>query len=109
MKAKPERKQISRKIDKYWVPMIAKTIDLLDCFGSPAELLTLEEIVRKTGIPHTTRLPDAIRPPVQTVSLTEKAPVRVCESFQAHLPGGRNPEQFGKGDSRSRHRSCGLG
>jgi len=54
MKAKPERKQISRKIDKYWVPMIAKTIDLLDCFGSPTELLTLEEVVRKTGIPHTT-------------------------------------------------------
>lgn len=44
----------SRKVDKYWVPIIAKTIDLLDCFGSASEALTLEEIVKKTGIPHTT-------------------------------------------------------
>jgi ribose transport system substrate-binding protein len=54
MKAKPKRQEISRKIDKYWVPIIAKTIELLDCFGSAAESLTLEEVVRKTGIPHTT-------------------------------------------------------
>lgn len=54
MKAKPERQEISRKIDKYWVPIIAKTIELLDCFGSAAESLTLEEVVRRTGIPHTT-------------------------------------------------------
>ncbi len=56
MKTKPEinRQEISRKIDKYWVPIIAKTIDLLDCFGSTSEALTLEEVVRRTGIPHTT-------------------------------------------------------
>jgi ribose transport system substrate-binding protein len=54
MKAKPERQEISRKIDKYWVPIIARTIELLDCFGSANESLTLEEVVRRTGIPHTT-------------------------------------------------------
>ena len=54
MKAKPERQEISRKVDKYWVPIIAKTIELLDCFGSATESLTLEEVVKRTGIPHTT-------------------------------------------------------
>ena len=46
--------KISRKVDKYWVPIIAKTIELLDCFGSATESLTLEEVVKRTGIPHTT-------------------------------------------------------
>jgi ribose transport system substrate-binding protein len=54
MKAKPERQEISRKVDKYWVPIIARTIELLDCFSSANESLTLEEAVRRTGIPHTT-------------------------------------------------------
>ena len=56
MKNKPDgmRQEVSRKIDKYWVPIIAKTIDLLDCFGSAAESWTLEEVVKMTGIPHTT-------------------------------------------------------
>ena len=56
MKSKLEsnRQEISRKIDKYWVPIIARTIELLDCFGSAAESLTLEEVVQRTGIPHTT-------------------------------------------------------
>lgn len=44
----------TRKTDKYWVPIVAKTIDLLDCFGPEEESLTLEEVVRRTGIPHTT-------------------------------------------------------
>jgi ribose transport system substrate-binding protein len=44
----------SRRVDKYWVPIIGKTIDLLDCFNSANESLTLEEIVRRTGIAHTT-------------------------------------------------------
>jgi ribose transport system substrate-binding protein len=44
----------SRKVDKYWVPIIARTIDLLDCFGSASKPLTLEEVVKTTGIPHTT-------------------------------------------------------
>lgn len=50
---RPRRKN-SREIDKYWVPIVARTIDLLDCFGSTAETLTLEEVVKRTGIPHTT-------------------------------------------------------
>jgi ribose transport system substrate-binding protein len=44
----------TRKSDKYWVPIVAKTIDLLDCFGRDEESLTLEEVVQRTGIPHTT-------------------------------------------------------
>lgn len=46
--------ETSRKTDKYWVPIVAKTIDLLDCFGPEEESLTLEEVVQRTGIPHTT-------------------------------------------------------
>ncbi|MGC2398697.1 MAG: substrate-binding domain-containing protein [Acidobacteriaceae bacterium] len=48
------RRRISREVDKYWVPIVAKTIELLDCFGSTTETLTLEEVVKRTGIPHTT-------------------------------------------------------
>jgi ribose transport system substrate-binding protein len=48
------RRENSREIDKYWVPIVARTIDLLDCFGSTTETLTLEEVVKRTGIPHTT-------------------------------------------------------
>ena len=44
----------SRKLDKYWVPIVARTIDLLDCFASAAQPLSLEEVVRLTDIPHTT-------------------------------------------------------
>lgn len=44
----------SRRIDKYWVPIIGRTLDLLACFESANESLTLEEIVRRTGIAHTT-------------------------------------------------------
>src|ERR1700749_273444 len=54
MKAKPERQEISRKTDKYLVPIIARTIELLDCFQATSEPLTLEEVVRRTGIPHPT-------------------------------------------------------
>lgn len=44
----------SRRIDKYWVPIIGRTLDLLACFESANESLTLEEVVRRTGIAHTT-------------------------------------------------------
>lgn len=55
MKSKSAAKQQepSRKLDKYWVPIVAKTIDLLECFNSVNEALTLEEVVRRTGISHT--------------------------------------------------------
>lgn len=46
--------QSSRKADKYWVPVVAKTIDILDCFRSDLEELTLEQVVQRTGVPHTT-------------------------------------------------------
>jgi ribose transport system substrate-binding protein len=48
------RREASRRVDKYWVPIVGKTIDLLDCFASSSESLTLEEIVKRTGIAHTT-------------------------------------------------------
>src|SRR5450756_655052 len=56
MKIKPgiPAEEHSLRLDKYWVPTVGKTIDLLDCFGSASESLTLEEIVRRTGIAHTT-------------------------------------------------------
>ena len=54
LKRRNETSEVTRISDKYWVPIVAKTIDLLDCFGSGAESLTLEEVVRRTGIPHTT-------------------------------------------------------
>ena len=46
--------QVTRESDKYWVPIVAKTIDLLDCFASELEALTLEEVVQRTHLPHTT-------------------------------------------------------
>ncbi len=56
MKSKSDanRPEVSRKVDKYLVPIIARTIELLDCFGATSEPLTLEEVVKRTGIPHTT-------------------------------------------------------
>jgi ribose transport system substrate-binding protein len=48
------RQKSSREADGYWVPIVARTIDLLDCFGSTTETLTLEEVVKRTSIPHTT-------------------------------------------------------
>lgn len=56
MKNKPDLKNQdnSRKMDKYWVPIIARTIDLLDCFGAAGRSLTLEDVVKATAIPHTT-------------------------------------------------------
>src|SRR5580698_9595213 len=56
MKATPTKvpEDKSRKVDKYWVPIVGKTIDLLECFTSASESLTLEQIVRRTGIAHTT-------------------------------------------------------
>ena len=56
MKPSPEDKAIgvTRKSDKYWVPVVAKTIDVLDCFSSDAEQLTLEQVVQRTKVPHTT-------------------------------------------------------
>jgi ribose transport system substrate-binding protein len=50
-KSDSDRQEVSRKIDKYWVPIIARTIELLDCFGSAAESLTLEEAPRKRAGP----------------------------------------------------------
>jgi ribose transport system substrate-binding protein len=46
--------ETNRKSDKYLVPIVAKTIDLLDCFRAEEESLTLKDIIQRTGLPHTT-------------------------------------------------------
>jgi ribose transport system substrate-binding protein len=46
--------EVTRESDKYWVPIVAKTIDLLDCFASELEALTLEQVVQRTHLAHTT-------------------------------------------------------
>ncbi|MGA8554311.1 MAG: helix-turn-helix domain-containing protein, partial [Candidatus Acidiferrales bacterium] len=46
--------ETNRKADKYLVPIVAKTIDLLDCFKAEGESLSLKEIIERTGLPHTT-------------------------------------------------------
>src|SRR5947209_4766498 len=51
---KPPVPDVTRESDKYWVPIVARTIDLLDCFATDSETLTLEQVVQRTGIPHTT-------------------------------------------------------
>lgn len=53
-KAENQHAETNREADKYWVPIVAKTLDLLDCLSGANEALTLEEIIKQTGIPHTT-------------------------------------------------------
>lgn len=48
------RAELTRTSDKYWVPVVARTIDILDSFVSDSDQLTLEEIVQRTRVPHTT-------------------------------------------------------
>ena len=40
--------------DQYIIPIAAKTLDVLEVFGSPDESLTLQDVIRKTGIAHAT-------------------------------------------------------
>lgn len=40
--------------EKYFVPVTAKTLDVLEAFHSAEEELTLKEVIERTGIPHTT-------------------------------------------------------
>jgi ribose transport system substrate-binding protein len=49
-----EKPGIKRESDRYLVPIVAKTIDLLDCFRADGEALSLKEITRRTALPHTT-------------------------------------------------------
>ena len=44
----------TRASDRYLVPIVAKAIDLLDCFRNDSESLTLKEVIERTGMPHTT-------------------------------------------------------
>lgn len=39
---------------KYLIPVASRTLDVLEVFRNPQEELTLEQIVRRTNIPHTT-------------------------------------------------------
>ncbi|HUI51901.1 MAG TPA: substrate-binding domain-containing protein [Terriglobales bacterium] len=56
MKSKPGETAArpNRSTDRYLVPIVAKTIDLLDCFSAEDESLTLKEIIQRTALPHTT-------------------------------------------------------
>jgi ribose transport system substrate-binding protein len=44
----------NRDSDKYLIPILAKTIDVLDCFRNEEESLNLKEIIQRTSLPHTT-------------------------------------------------------
>ena len=44
----------NRDSDKYLIPILAKTIDVLDCFRNQEESLNLKEIIQRTNLPHTT-------------------------------------------------------
>ena len=44
----------NRDSDKYLIPILAKTIDVLDCFRNEEESLNLKEIIQRTNLPHTT-------------------------------------------------------
>lgn len=41
-------------IDKYLVPVASKTLDVLEAFRHPQDELTLQEVIERTGIAHTT-------------------------------------------------------
>jgi ribose transport system substrate-binding protein len=47
-------KDTNRETDKYLIPILAKTIDVLDCFRNEEESLNLKEIIQRTHLPHTT-------------------------------------------------------
>ena len=49
-----KKPEVNRESDKYLVPVVAKTIDLLDCFRAEGESLNLKEIIERTRLPHTT-------------------------------------------------------
>lgn len=43
-----------KSVDRYIIPVAAKTLDVLEAFRSQKEELTLQEVIRKTGIAHAT-------------------------------------------------------
>ena len=53
MKKKDESAK-NRATSSYFVPTTSKTLDILECFRTHTEELTLEEIVSLTKIPRTT-------------------------------------------------------
>lgn len=44
----------SRVEDTYWIPILSKALDVLECFEDSTGELTLKEITRRTRMPHTT-------------------------------------------------------
>ena len=44
----------TKAADRYIIPVAAKTLDVLEAFRSPNDELTLQEVIRKTGIAHAT-------------------------------------------------------
>jgi ribose transport system substrate-binding protein len=39
---------------KYLIPIASKVLDVLDAFESPQQELTLQQVIERTGVPHTT-------------------------------------------------------
>lgn len=46
--------QRSREEDSYWIPILSKALDVLECLEGEVGELSLEEITRRTRMPHTT-------------------------------------------------------
>lgn len=46
--------EVLGEVKKNLVPVVSKTLDVLECFRSPEEQLTLGEITKRTGVSHTT-------------------------------------------------------
>ncbi|MEO7142080.1 MAG: substrate-binding domain-containing protein, partial [Bryobacteraceae bacterium] len=45
---------LTRGTDKYFVPVLARALSVLECFDVPNTSLTLEEITSRSGVAHTT-------------------------------------------------------
>ncbi|MBV9082758.1 MAG: helix-turn-helix domain-containing protein [Acidobacteriaceae bacterium] len=42
------------KLSRYKIPIVSKTFDVIEAFRKPREKLTLEQVIRRTAVSHTT-------------------------------------------------------
>ena len=50
----PSHNPKRRAVEKYLVPVTAKTLNILEAFRSPDDELTLQQVIEASGVPHTT-------------------------------------------------------
>ena len=50
----PSRNPKRRAVEKYLVPVTAKTLDIREAFRSPDDELILQQVIEASGVPHTT-------------------------------------------------------